>query len=219
MPIRISLEKALTKIKEKIYRMFDITQESIWLSIQYLFEGKEDLLQKIKENEEKSDILNLDIQEECMSVLIRQQPVAKDARFVVAVMEISSFFERINDLSVEISELQPAKFNAELIKIRDYIMWMIQRIDHMIEVVEESLRTERINKIDKKLTEFDDDIDELFMKAHQILIDYLKSEKSKVEDAVKLLYVIRHLERIGDIVAKTGSRIIYIEKGKRVLIK
>jgi len=220
MAMRIGLEKALQSIKEKVFKLFDITKQSICLSIRYLLEEEErSALERIKDLEKKSDIVNLDIQEECMTILVRQQPVAKDARFVIAIMEISSFFERINDLSLEVSELHPAKIDNELSIVRDNIMWMIKRITHMIDINEEGLRTGKIVDIDKKLMELDDDIDRLFEASKNYLIEYLKKSRENVEDAVKLLYIIRHLERIGDIVAKTGSRIIYIERGRWVFIK
>ena len=219
MSIRIGLEKSLQSIKDKIYSMFDLTKQSIWLSINYLLEGQIDALEKIKDIEKHSDILNLEVQEECMTVLVRQQPVAKDARFVVAMMEISSFFERINDLSLEISELHPTKVSAELVDVKNNIMWMIKRITNMIDLNEDSLRTGRIQALDKKLASLDDDIDTLFEESMRKIVQYLKKETKNVEDAVKLLYIIRHLERIGDIVAKTGTRIIYIEKGRWIFIK
>jgi len=217
--IRIGLEKSLQSIKDKIYSMFDLTKQSIWLSINYLLEGQIDALEKIKDIEKHSDILNLEVQEECMTVLVRQQPVAKDARFVVAMMEISSFFERINDLSLEISELHPTKVSAELVDVKNNIMWMIKRITNMIDLNEDSLRTGRIQALDKKLASLDDDIDTLFEESMRKIVQYLKKETKNVEDAVKLLYIIRHLERIGDIVAKTGTRIIYIEKGRWIFNK
>lgn len=219
MSIRIGLEKSLQSIKDKIYSMFDLTKQSIWLSINYLLEGQIDAFEKIKDIEKHSDILNLEVQEECMTVLVRQQPVAKDARFVVAMMEISSFFERINDLSLEISELHPTKVSAELVDVKNNIMWMIKRITNMIDLNEDSLRTGRIQALDKKLASLDDDIDTLFEESMRKIVQYLKKETKNVEDAVKLLYIIRHLERIGDIVAKTGTRIIYIEKGRWIFIK
>lgn len=218
--MRIRLQQALESIKDKVFNLFYITKENISLSIMYLLGEAPNALERIRELEIKSDYINLNVIEECITVLVRQQPVAKDARFVVAMMEISSFFERINDLSLEISELHPTKVkNPKLEKIKNNIMWMIKRIIYMIDVNEESLRTGRIVNIDNTLSSLDNDIDNLYNESLRLLIDYLRESKEDVEDAVKLLYIIRHLERIGDIVAKTGSRIIYIEKGKWIFIK
>ncbi len=217
--MRVGLQQALERIRDKVFNLFYITKENISLSIMYLLGEAPGAIDRIRELEKKSDIINLNVMEECMTVLVRQQPVAKDARFVIAMMEISSFFERINDLSLEISELHPAKVSSKLEEIKSNIMWMIKRITYMIDVNENSLRTGKIIDIDKTLTSLDNDIDSLYDRSLKLLIEYLKESKEDVEDAVKLLYIIRHLERIGDIVAKTGSRIIYIEKGKWVFIK
>lgn len=217
--MRVGLQQALESIRDKVFNLFYITKENISLSIMYLLGEAPGAIDRIRELEKKSDIINLNVMEECMTVLVRQQPVAKDARFVIAMMEISSFFERINDLSLEISELHPAKVSSKLEEIKSNIMWMIKRITYMIDVNENSLRTGKIIDIDKTLTSLDNDIDALYDKSLKLLIEYLKESKDDVEDAVKLLYIIKHLERIGDIVAKTGSRIIYIEKGKWIFIK
>ncbi len=218
--MRISLQQSLEDIKQKVFNLFYITKENVSLSIMYLLGEAPDALDRIRELEKKSDLINLSVMEDCMTVLVRQQPVAKDARFVIAMMEISSFFERINDLSLEISELHPSEIKDPMLKnVKNNILWMIKRITYMIDLNEDSLRTGKIVDIDKTLTSLDDDIDALFKESKRILIEFLKNNKEEVEDAVKLLYIIKHLERIGDIVAKTGSRIIYIERGRWVFIK
>ncbi len=217
--MRIVLEKELNSIQKMLFEIFTLAKESLWYAINYILYGNEEDLRKVKALEEQSDLINLEIFEKCISVIATQQPVAKDLRFIFTASNISSFYERICDLSLEICDLKLSKLDEKLDAVRRNILWMVKKVLMMIELNENSLRKERTGELKRELEGIDSEIDKLFDETRDMIIDYLKECGEDIEDAVNMLYIIRYIERIGDIVAKTGSRIIYIEKGKHVWIK
>ena len=89
----------------------------------------------------------------------------------------------------------------------------------MIEFISDSIRDEKIEGLKEKLESYDDEIDKLFKEARDAVKEIISKCEADPEEVIKILYTIRFLERIGDIVAKTGARLIYIEKGEHILIK
>lgn len=217
--MRIALESALKDIKNMVLEIINIGKESIYMATKYLLEGKKEYLKALDELELKSDKLNLDIQDLCLVTMARQQPVARDMRFIASMMNISSFFERVCDLSQEISAEQIGALDEKLEEIKTNIMWMSKQVIAMIDVILDALITEKIDKLKSDLEEMDNEVDKLFLDSRKKITEYIKECNKNPEEAVKMLFIIRFLERIGDIVAKTGARIIYIEEGKHILIK
>ena len=110
--MRLALDRAMDKIKNDVLRIINMGKESIYHAIQYILNGDKVSFDKINELEIASDKLNLEIQDFCLTTIIRQQPAARDMRFIASMMNISSFFERICDLSQEIIEQRISKLHG-----------------------------------------------------------------------------------------------------------
>jgi len=80
------------------------------------------------------------------------------------------------------------------------------------------MKEEDVSELKSNLEKIDDEIDELFEECKKEIITKLR-EKGNEETYGNLLYVIGYLERIGDLAAKVGSRLIFILEGKHVFIK
>ncbi len=222
--MRIMLQKELEALKNMLFEISRYAKESIVAAIEYLRTGSDNYLEQVREFEKKSDFLNLDVFEKCVAIIARQQPVAKDLRFVLMAFNISSFYERICDISLEVCELGKAELgdklkDHKLDEIERVIIWMVKRVITMIEINEDSLRRENIRDLKSSLESIDNEIDSMFQQAINTISEYVEKGLLKAREAISLALILRHIERIGDIVAKTGSRIVYVEKGSYVWIK
>ncbi|MHA1616305.1 MAG: phosphate signaling complex PhoU family protein [Candidatus Njordarchaeales archaeon] len=218
------LQKELEALKNMLFEISRYAKESIVAAIEYLRTGSDNYLEQVREFEKKSDFLNLDVFEKCVAIIARQQPVAKDLRFVLMAFNISSFYERICDISLEVCELGKAELgdklkDHKLDEIERVIIWMVKRVITMIEINEDSLRRENIRDLKSSLESIDNEIDSMFQQAINTISEYVEKGLLKAREAISLALILRHIERIGDIVAKTGSRIVYVEKGSYVWIK
>ena len=217
--MRRALEQSLEKIRDMVVDIINMGKESLYYAVQYLVEGNEEYLKKVDELEIKSDGLNLEIQDQCTITIARQQPVAKDVRFITSMMYISSFFERICDLTQEFEKEKIDWLKRGLEDVKTKILWITQKVISMMDVVLNSLITGNIDKLKDELEDLDTDIDRLYNEGINSLINKLEKCEGDAETFVKAILILRHLERIGDIVAKAGARVIYIEEGKHVLVK
>ena len=168
--MRIALNKALNEIKKRVIEIINLGKESVYFATKYLLEGNDEYLDKLNELEIKSDEVNLEVQDKCLVTMARQQPVAKDMRFVASMMYIASFFERICDLSQEISYERIINISEGLKEVQNNIVWMSKKVIEMIEVILDSLINEKTENLKERLETLDGEIDTLFDKSREYIV-------------------------------------------------
>ncbi|OKY77641.1 MAG: Phosphate uptake regulator PhoU [Candidatus Methanohalarchaeum thermophilum] len=210
----IKFEERLNKVKKDVLEMSNLSKKSISSTNNLINEFSEEKFNEVLEIEEKSNILNLDVENGCMELTALHQPVARDLRFTASMMKISDNYERICDLAEKIAYLSKER---KKINPPKNIEKMQKKLVKMLELLEKSLKEEKTEKL-WELSDIDDEIDKLFDSVHNELEKGMKKGES-IKPSTDLLFIARYLERAGDITCKIGSRIIYMKKGKRVRIK
>lgn len=212
---RKAFDEKLRAIREDLVKLGKITKEAIGLSLKALTTGDSSLCKKVSELEEQSDLLNLSIEEQGIKLTATQQPVAGDLRFISGAMRISVNFERICDLAEKIANVSKRPIK---IAVPNEIVTMAEVCQEMVEIDTAAIGSN--SSVDaKELKNRDDVNDALKREAYAKLKKVATENPGLIDDAVDFIFVARNLERIGDIAAKTGSRIIYMNEGKRVWIK
>lgn len=193
------LEEKEKAIIDEIFKMHNLAERSVELAFRAM-KGDKSVVAEVSKIERETDVLDTDINYACTTFIALFQPVARDLRFVLGVIKISSSYERIADLAQEIS-----LYNC---KLPDVIFEAEKYLKKMFEVVKEGYRN--IAGLREKMTELDNFVDAIYVETIEEL------EKSCEVDAV---LTARHVERIGDLLAKIAARQIFIEEGGRVWIK
>ena len=206
------------EIRKKILELSSLTKQSLWYTVKYLFDKAEENCRKVLEIEEISDKTNLDVIDTAIDYLNKRCMKGKPLREIIMLMEISAIFERICDLLEKICRMEETKPEAIDNVLREKLVWMTKKVITMIELSENSMKEEDISDLKRDLEKLDDEIDELFDECRKDIMERLK-HKGNEETYGNLLYVIGYLERIGDLAAKVGSRLVFIYEGKHVFIK
>jgi len=215
---RKSFDEALEDIKKDIIHSAELAKEAVGKAVESLAKQNLDIAQKVYELEEELDILNLAIEEECLKATALHQPVARDLRFIAAMMKISEIFERIGDYSLKIAEIAKATADKPLVKPLIDVPRMAEAAREMIDIDIKALKTHELAPL-YELSKKDDLIDALYEQVYKELLIIMFQDSRKIEGATHLLFVARYLERIGDLAGNVGARIIFMVEGKRVLIK
>lgn len=212
------LDEIIGKVREGILKLSKITKKAVNLSIEVLKEEDIEKAREVDMLEEESDLLSLEIENLIMEAAARYQPVAGDLRFLHSMLKISSNYERISDVSQKIAGLRRRDYQGLFKKPLESITEMKGLIVEMIQLNERAIIDHSAEPI-KQLRKLDDQIDELYRRVYDELMDIMLKNPETIPSAVNLLFAARYLERIGDIVAKSGARIVYAIEGKRVWIK
>jgi phosphate transport system protein len=206
------LEQELENIKSKIFEMADLAIESIAKSVQALKEPNAELAEKVMREDSALDNLEVEIDNECIRVLVTRQPAAVHLRFVLSMLKINTDLERIGDLATNIA--------AEAVNLhgRPPLKPLVD-IPRMAELCIGMLRdafgafTEQDAEKARNIIARDRDIDTLNLQVYRELFTYMAENAQNISQALGLIMVSKALERIGDHVTNIAERAIYYIEG------
>lgn len=193
------MEEEKKKIRENVLKLHNIAKDAVKLCFESM-KGNKSVLKEILKLEEESDKLEASIHDECSHFIMRFHPMVLDLRFSLGMMRISSAYERIVDLAHEVS-LYECNFRQRIFDAENVIT-------EMFDVVELGFNEGELREVMMKL---DDRIDEIYIE----VLEEIERDFRCVEEVL----ATRHIERIGDLLCKIATRIVYIREGKWVWIK
>ena len=195
--MRNKFDMQLDSLKEQLTNMGELCEVAITKATEAILEGKEEQAREVILADEEIDQAEKDIERLCLKLLLQQQPVAKDLRQISAALKMITDMERIGDQASDIAEILLSTDLKMEMDNKD-IGVMAQAAAKM---VRESVRAyvEQNMMLAKKVMTADDEVDRLFDKIRQEIIEYIAKENGDGgEDAVDLIMVAKYLERIGD---------------------
>lgn len=208
-------DEELKLLKEGLLRMASRAEEAIARSIKSLVDRNPRLAEKVIEQDPLIDILEIEVDEQCLKLLALRQPIAVDLRFIASAMKINSQLERIGDQAVNIAERALELVKEPLLKPLIDIPRMATLSQRM---VKDSLDA-FVNKdaaLARSVCESDDEVDSLNDQIFRELLTYMMQDASTINRAVHLILIGRHLERIADHATNIAEDVIYFVKGRTI---
>ncbi|MFO7610871.1 MAG: phosphate signaling complex protein PhoU [Clostridia bacterium] len=205
---RFSFEKALGDLEFSLIKMGTYVEESIDGAISALVDQDEELARKIIADDDIIDDLESNIEKMCVTLIARQQPIARDLRAITAVLKIITDLERIADHSADISELTinigKADFITPLINIPKMAMMAKKMTDMAI-----TAYIKKDYSLAKEVCASDDYVDELFTNVKFKLAEYMKSNPESIDQIIDLIMIAKYIERMADHATNIGEWVAY----------
>lgn len=206
----------IRELTKKLFEMTTLVERSIDLVILSILERDSRIAQEAIESEKMTDELEVDIEEQCMTMLALYQPVAKDLRYIVMIMRIIVDLERMSDetKSIAVSTINLLKdppIDIFMQKIPD----MAKKVKVMVRNAVTSL-VERSEEIALSVIEDDDAVDEDYHNILKYLNKEIVERRFNCERIVDWLFITRHFERLGDHATNIAEDVLYIVRGKNV---
>jgi phosphate transport system protein len=206
------LEQELEHIKSKLFEMADCAIESIAKSVRALKESDPDLAEQVLREDAILDNLEVEVDNECIRILVTRQPAAVHLRLVLAMLKINTDLERIGDLATNIANeaiglhgRPPLKPLVDIPRMADLSITMLRDVFTAI--------TERDAEKARTIIARDREIDTLNMQVYRELFTYMAENAHNISQALGLIMVSKALERIGDHVTNIAERAIYYIEG------
>lgn len=207
--------KELDALKNQLLSMSALVEESVLRAMFAFKENDVELARDIIKRDDRIDMLEVEIEEECLKIMALHQPVAGDLRFLTALLRINTNLERIGDLAVNIAQ-QVVKMDMS-----DVIITEIN-FDDIAERSKAMLKQalDAFLNLDTDLAAhvrgLDSAVDKRNRKIQKKLIACIKANPEKTEDYLRVLRVSRKLERIADLAVDVCELVIYITRGEIV---
>lgn len=209
------LEMDIEQIKIKMFEMADLAMEAIKLSVDSLKNADLELAKKIIKDDTRMDKLELEIDDDCIRLIVTRQPAASDLRFALSMLKINTDVERIGDIATNIAR-EVLKINGTpLIKPLLDIPRMADIAVRMIRQAFEAISEKNVEKA-KEVIIMDDEIDELNMQIYRVLFTYMAESSRNISQSLSLILVARALERAGDHAKNIAERAIYYIQGEDI---
>ncbi len=208
-------EGELRTLREQVLLMGAKVEEMIRSSMRALAERDSDLARRMIECDRQVNRLEVEIDDLCMRVLAKRQPVASDLRFITTALKLVTDLERIGDLGVNICE-RVIELNADP-PLKPYgNMQLIA--DATQSMLRESLDAFVAGDVGKaqELLERDKIVDAYYQEQFRELITYMMEDPRNIQRAMRLCAIAKYLERIADHTTNLAEMVVFMVKGKDI---
>lgn len=206
----------LDDLKKSVIEMGTLSSNAISRSIEALKTRSAELARSVIDDDRAIDRLELVIDDKCIDLMARFQPMAKDLRLITTGMKINAELERIADLAVDIAERTLELVDKPLLKPLIDIPKLTVVAQGMIGMAIESFVKEDA-ELARKVLLADPEANRLRDAIQRELIDdYMAKDGSTAPRAVQLLLVARFLERICDHATNIAENVIYMVQAEVV---
>ena len=209
-------DEELKDLYNDILRMGAYAEDAIYKSIEALKQRNGDLAKAVIANDVNADKLELDINEKCIDLIARHQPIAKDLRFIATAMSINAELERIADIAVDIAQRVMELIDKPQLKPLVDIPKLAQVAQNMVKMAIDSFVSGNID-LAKKVMLSDPEADKLRnLITKELVEDYMMKDSSTCFRAVQLLLIARFLERICDHTTNIAEDVVYMVQAEVV---
>jgi len=208
-------ERELHDLGDKILFLGGTVEEMIARAMQALVERDSDLARRVIEMDRTVDSSELDVDHMSLNLLALRQPAASDLRFITTALKIVTDLERIGDLAVNIAE-RALELNQEP-PLKPYI-----DIPHMAREVSDMVHRALDSFVKRDAAEAravlsaDDAVDALNVQLFRELLTYMIEEPKNVTRALRITFIAKYLERIGDHATNIAQMVIFMSEGRDV---
>lgn len=194
--MRNRFDSQLEELNVEMIKMGGLCEEAISLAINAILKNDESLLDGVFKADRSIDRQERDIEALCMRLLMQQQPVASDLRFISSALKMVSDMERIGDQASDIAEIATYIIGRKT-PTEEHVGEMAEEAVNMVtDSIDSYVRKDL--ELARRVIDYDDVVDNWFAKIKRELIENLSDRKTDGEYYVDLLMIAKYLERIGD---------------------
>src|ERR1700691_5682437 len=205
-------EEELQSLNDTLQDMGALVAHAVQRSVLSLVEKNEDYAHQVIRDESRIDQMEIQIDEKITSLIVREQPVARDMRLVVSAIKISTDLERMGDLAVHIAERSlslmaqaPLPETVELGEITGIVESMVLgSLDSF---------DKRDAQIARGILESDNAVDRARTNIQRQVTDMMQRDTETICRALDYLIIARKLERIGDHATNIAEDVIFLAQG------
>ncbi|GAB7193373.1 phosphate signaling complex protein PhoU [Kineococcus sp. NUM-3379] len=205
----------LSLIDESLVQMAHLAESAVTRATTALLDADRELAESVIAADQRIDTLHHELEQRCLTILARQQPVATDLRVVVTALRMSLDLERMGDLARHVAKLARLRHPNPAVppEMRATILQMGQVAERIVAKAASVIATRDLD-LAGELEVDDDEMDQLHRSIFQFL---LSGERTPgIESAVDLTLCGRYYERFADHAVSVARRVVFLVTGQHV---
>lgn len=205
-------EEDLKQLTNMLQDMGALVARSIQRSVLSLVEKNEDYAHQVIRDESLVDQMEIQVDELTTSLIVREQPVARDMRLVVSAIKISTDLERMGDLAVHIAERSLSLMTQQPLPEHINFDEISSLVESMVLTSLESF-VKRDPALARGVLEADNSVDKARNVIQRQLIELMKRDTSCIPRALDTIIIARKLERIADHATNIAEDVVFLTQG------
>jgi phosphate transport system protein len=180
-----------------------------------LVERDGDLARRMMDFDRQINRLEMEVDDLCLRILARRQPVASDLRFITTALKLVTDLERIGDLGVNICERvielntePPLRPYVDLPKMAETALGMVREALDAF-VADDPERAQQVIGRDRV-------VDAYYTQLFRELLTYMMENPRNIFRATRIQSIAKYLERIGDHATNLAEMVVFMVRGKDI---
>jgi phosphate transport system protein len=211
--MHLTFHKEIDKLRSKFLALGTLVEDRVRKACSAINTRDPEVIDFIIHSDYEIDEMEIEIEEECLKILALHQPVARDLRFLIAIIKINNEVERIADYAQKIAR-RIKGINQDIAPLCGVNFdIMSEKVIAMLRLSLDSLVNRDVD-LAHKIFILDDDVDSLFIEALGPIKTKLKQATDHPECLLNAFLIARHLERIADRATNIAEEVIYMVEGE-----
>lgn len=212
MSARLSFDESLAQLSNNLIRMGAMATDAVSRAISAIETGDEKLAQEVINGDSEVDNMEKEIEQQCLMLLLRQQPVARDLRKVSTAIKMITDIERVGDAASDIAEISLHLPQGIHPRFSD-IQRMAAEARDMVADAIKAYVDESSSQADEVIAR-DDIVDNYFNEIKRELAKFIAEDPQQIDMAMDYLMIIKYLERLGDHAVNISEWVKFYKTGK-----
>ena len=206
--------KALKNLQDEVLKLGEMVANAIGKTVEALRKRDMDTSKEIIKNDLLINKKRFDIEEQCISLIATQQPMAVDLRVLTSILSIITDLERMGDHAEGIAKITLLIGDEPLVKP---LVDIPRMADIGLSMLDKCLKAfvDRDAEAARLVCNEDDQVDALHDQIYRELLLLMIQDPKISHQATYLTWVSHNLERIADRVTNIAERVVFMVTGKR----
>ena len=211
---RTIFEQELTTLQDDLLDMGSMVEKALTKAMDALRNRDMQAAREVVRDDDIIDDKQVEIEDRCIHVIATQSPVARDLRYLLAVLNIGTELERMADyaegigkISLMMGDEPPLKPLIDIPRMADKTMDMMRRsLDALVE---------RDIVLAHQVRDDDDEVDALYDQVFRELLTYMIEDPKTIKRATYLIWVAHDLERVADRATNIAEQVLFLVTGSK----
>jgi phosphate transport system protein len=206
----------LQRLRGKVLRLGGVVERQITQAMAALANADLALCEQVIGTDHEVNRLEVEIDEDCVHIIAKRQPAARDLRMIMTVIKTITDLERIGDEAKKIAKKTRAMYSSDLTYVPR--IELRHSADIVVAMLRQSLDAFARDdcSVAAEVARRDKEVNAEFKAATRQLITYMMEDPRTITRALELLFIAKSIERIGDHAKNISEYVVYMEKGRDV---
>lgn len=210
---RETLEQRLQALRQQLISMARLVDDAIARSIQALVDRDAAAARAVIADDVSINRAQRDVEEQCIVLLATQQPMARDLRTILAILNVAVELERVGDYAEGISKITLRLLEEAPLKPLIDIPRMAELARQLLKDAMQALLDSDAGRA-RLIAERDDEVDALTDQVYRDLLTFMIDDPKTITPATYLIWVSHNLERAADRATNIAERVVQLATGE-----